>query len=59
MTRSETERNCFYCHNFKICKEKGTIVNTTHSGDDVPKYIPGLHNDCLTWFTNPPAKRKE
>lgn len=50
-----TTRNCFFCHNFKVCEKKGTIVRVTKSLDDVERYIPGLHNDCLTWFVNPPT----
>lgn len=51
------ERNCVYCHNFEVCKEKGTITEVTRREDDFHKYVPGLHNDCLTWFLNPPTKK--
>ena len=53
-----TTRNCFFCHNFKVCEKKGTIVRVTNSWDDVERYIPGLHNDCLTWFMNPPTGKE-
>ncbi len=56
--KQQDDRNCFFCHNFKVCKEKGTIVRVTTSRDIVERYIPGLHNDCLTWFRNPPLGKE-
>lgn len=54
----QDERNCIYCHNFEVCKAKGTILDVTMSYDDMLRYVPLLYNDCLTWHVDPPTLDK-
>lgn len=58
MPSDRNERNCFYCHNFEVCKEKGNVLDATRPSSNHPIYIPNIHNDCLTWFIDPPMKKE-